>query len=582
MGIAPFSAIFLLILGIAAIIFGIIEDAAFLIIIGGIWAAIGLYYTILLIIVLSSRKKSKAADESKSLPSDKPAQKPDEDSASQFKKESDGFYGVTKEYFNELSLATSRIASLSKELLSSNTCLSNLSYSLNPYDSREKVINLLILTDAAKCYEGMYPNSNLKKGGFFGLIKLWDDLVNGPFNNIASYENISYYNHRFNEFASYIVKTKEIMETQGFGIDKYGLIISSALRPSYPGLSTQYLLYMFRWASLVAKFDGIVTPQESSWLNNMINSLTTYGTTSTKTSAARVKSEPFLDHQNYGVPTQYTNEPNIRSPFDELNSMIGLKSVKSDIITLSNFIKIQEERRKRGMKTTQISYHCIFTGNPGTGKTTVARIIAEIYKSLGVLKKGHLVETDRSGLVGQHIGETAIKTNAVIDKALDGVLFIDEAYTLAGTGNDFGPEAVATLLKRMEDNRDRLIVILAGYPKQMERFISLNPGLQSRFSRTINFKDYTVDELCMIFHSYAKSNDYYLGKDTEKMLYEIISNEVRLHPTNFGNARFVRGIFDETLKNQANRISKLAIVNNEILSEILVIDLPASGNNTAV
>ena len=157
---------------------------------------------------------------------------------------------------------------------------------------------------------------------------------------------------------------------------------------------------------------------------------------------------------------------------DQLQELIGLNSVKDEIQTLTNFIKIQQARADKGIKNSSISYHCVFTGNPGTGKTTVARIVANIYKELNIIKKGHLVETDRSGLVAEYTGQTAVKTNKVIDSALDGVLFIDEAYSLCGDKNDFGAEAIATLLKRMEDDRDRLVVILAGYSSEMQEFIN--------------------------------------------------------------------------------------------------------------
>lgn len=192
----------------------------------------------------------------------------------------------------------------------------------------------------------------------------------------------------------------------------------------------------------------------------------------------------------------------------ELSGLIGLGTVKTEVESLRNLIKIRAMRAQQGLPNTIMSYHMVFTGNPGTGKTTVARIVAGIYKEIGILKKGHLVETDRAGLVAEYVGQTAPKTNAKIDESLDGVLFIDEAYTLVGGQNDYGSEAIATLLKRMEDDRDRLVVILAGYTNEIKEFIDSNPGLQSRFNRYIQFDDYSTEELTEIFKRNLRKSRY--------------------------------------------------------------------------
>ena len=264
-----------------------------------------------------------------------------------------------------------------------------------------------------------------------------------------------------------------------------------------------------------------------------------------------------------------------KSSANELESLIGLDSVKKEVKTLTNFIKIQKKREEQGMKLSSVSYHCVFTGNPGTGKTTVARIVADIYKELGVLKRGHLVETDRAGLVAEYVGQTAVKTNKIIDSALDGVLFIDEAYSLVGGGeNDFGKEAIATLLKRMEDDRDRLVVILAGYTKDMKQFIDSNPGLQSRFNRYIEFPDYTPDELYQIFALNLKKYDYHITDEAKAALQHFFEDSVAHKDANFGNGRFVRNIFEKVLENQANRLAPESNLTSERLSEIRVEDLP--------
>ncbi len=263
-----------------------------------------------------------------------------------------------------------------------------------------------------------------------------------------------------------------------------------------------------------------------------------------------------------------------KSSTSELDALVGLASVKEEIKTLSNFIKIQQKRKEQGLKSSSVSYHCVFTGNPGTGKTTVARIVAQIYKDLGILSKGHLVETDRAGLVAEYVGQTAVKTNKIIDSALDGVLFIDEAYSLIGTGQDYGKEAIATLLKRMEDNRDRLVVILAGYSKEMQDFINTNPGLQSRFNRYIEFPDYSAEELLQIFEKNVEKFDYKLQNEVRQAMKEFFHNAVENKDANFGNARFVRNIFEKTLEKQANRLSTDPDLDTDELTLITLADLP--------
>lgn len=276
--------------------------------------------------------------------------------------------------------------------------------------------------------------------------------------------------------------------------------------------------------------------------------------------------------ESASVPSPKTNSDATK----ELNSLIGLEAVKSEITNLQNFIKIQLVRKSQGLKTSPISYHCVFTGNPGTGKTTVARIVASIYRDLGILKKGHLVETDRSGLVAEYVGQTAVKTNKVIDSALDGVLFIDEAYSLApSSSNDFGHEAIATLLKRMEDDRDRLIVILAGYGDEMQDFINANPGLQSRFNRYIHFGDYSAADLMAIFELNLKKHQYVISDSAKSKLLKYLENAVANKDKNFGNGRFVRNVFEQTLQLQASRLSLLNNLSKEDLQLIIDEDIPS-------
>lgn len=265
-------------------------------------------------------------------------------------------------------------------------------------------------------------------------------------------------------------------------------------------------------------------------------------------------------------------------PYQELEDLIGLESVKQEVKSLANFVKLQKQRQQKGLKTPKLSYHLVFTGSPGTGKTTVARIVARIYKDLGILKKGHTVETDRSGLVAEYVGQTATKTNAIVDSALNGVLFIDEAYALVpeGNGQDYGQEAISTLLKRMEDDRDKLVVIIAGYTNEMKRFIDSNPGLQSRFNRYINFPDYSAQELVKIFHMYMKKNQYTISDEADTLLKEKLDYAVEHKDRNFGNARYVRNVFEKAIQMQANRLEGKSNLSDRQLTEITASDIERS------
>jgi len=257
-----------------------------------------------------------------------------------------------------------------------------------------------------------------------------------------------------------------------------------------------------------------------------------------------------------------------------LNELIGLEPVKREVRKLASFIDIQRKREKSGLRAAPVSYHCVFTGNPGTGKTTVARILTEIYREMGVVKKGHLVETDRSGLVGEYVGQTAVKTNKIIDTALDGVLFIDEAYSLIQGGEkDYGREAIATLLKRMEDDRKRLVVILAGYTNEMKQFLDSNPGLQSRFNRYIEFPDYNAEELAKIFLKKTEECQYTCNKDVRASIVDIMKRAVETKDKNFGNGRFVRNLFENAIQRQAVRLSTQSPLTAEMLAELTLHDL---------
>lgn len=271
---------------------------------------------------------------------------------------------------------------------------------------------------------------------------------------------------------------------------------------------------------------------------------------------------------------------------NELNELIGLANIKQDINELYNALKVQKEKKKRNLPIPKLTLHSIFLGPPGTGKTTIARILGKMYKKLGILKKGHTIETDREGLVAGYIGHTAKKTKEVFEKALDGVLFIDEAYSLKKSNDDtkdFGQEAIDTLLKLMEDHRDRVIVIVAGYEKPMLNFIQSNPGLESRFSRSFLFEKYNENELNKIFIKMCEKNNYKINESISKLSKKLFRELIKIKdPESFGNAREVRNVFDRLNIEQNNRISSfedLAEKNDDLFSEITIEDIVNVGNH---
>ncbi|MDD4081728.1 MAG: AAA family ATPase [Eubacteriales bacterium] len=295
--------------------------------------------------------------------------------------------------------------------------------------------------------------------------------------------------------------------------------------------------------------------------------------------------------QDAGKPEEKAKEA-ARAPEDieklkkELHSYIGLTVVKAEVESLINLVKVNRLRKEHGLPTEELSLHMVFSGNPGTGKTMIARLMSRIYHSLGILSKGHLIEVDRGGLVAGYVGQTAIKTGEVLQKALGGVLFIDEAYALTTRGpQDYGQEAVETLLKAMEDMRDDLVVIVAGYVDLMNDFVHSNPGLESRFNRFLYFPDYSVEDLLAIFNMRCEKAGYRLEDSAWDELRIILKGESEDN-IGFGNARGVRNLFEQAVSRQANRLARQDTITRDELMLLKKEDLqppdePDNGEDTA-
>lgn len=266
----------------------------------------------------------------------------------------------------------------------------------------------------------------------------------------------------------------------------------------------------------------------------------------------------------------------------ELNDLVGMENIKEEVKTLANFLKVQKIRQERGLAKTPVSLHAVFCGPPGTGKTTIARLMSRIYQGLGFLKKGHLVETDRSGMVAGYIGQTAKNVDELVKSALDGVLFIDEAYALVpkDANRDFGQEAIDVLLKRMEDHRDRFVVIVAGYTDEMTTFIESNPGLKSRFNRYFYFNDYTPNELLAIFEKMAAKSHFKLTSEARTKLRGLFEQLYVKRDRSFGNARVARNLFEKSIEQQANRLAVLSSLTDDVLTTLLPEDIPTRAAST--
>lgn len=491
---------------------------------------------------------------------------------------------LSRSYFIDVKNCVDKILDFEDEqILSNPICMNNLrssNISISNGGKEEtdikRKLQYLILFDMIKGHLAMNHKLNTKDSECFGLFYYYYSM-NG--NRRLNYEHLSIIDQSLYDSANSLL-SQVVNNTSVFEGQNTRKIVLRILEGSGKDVAEEFKVLMYRYYSLTAKSDGVVTDIEKDFMSKIIrqskNKPIENHDDSLNDSSLGVAKEDSL--VNTTKKTDLMNQPVVqkrKSSLEQLEGLVGLTNVKKEVTTLSNFIRIQQLRSRQGLKSSTVSYHCVFTGNPGTGKTTVARIVANIYKELGLLKKGHLVETDRSGLVAEYVGQTAAKTNMIIDSALDGVLFIDEAYSLVGGGdNDYGKEAISTLLKRMEDDRDRLVVILAGYSDEMKAFIDTNPGLQSRFNRYIKFPDYEADELLQIYENNLKKFEYSMSEVAKCTMLKYFEDVVKNKDKNFGNARMVRNVFEKTIERQANRLAGESNLDLNTLTKIELSDLP--------
>jgi tellurite resistance protein len=382
--------------------------------------------------------------------------------------------------------------------------------------------------------------------------------------------------------------------------DWYQLVRPFADVPVLRDRTNEVETVVMRFGNVVAKADGTIAPEEAAGLRGVLAEINRHlrpvsiesdEVELTPTPGSQEIRRAFESVSAVGsavatpggepraapslAPHPPTHEQRLQMALQSLDSLIGLDAIKNEIRELTRFLRVQQLREQAGLPRTPVGLHTVFAGNPGTGKTSVARVLGEIFGALGVVKQGHLIEADRSGLVAGYAGQTAERTNKIIDKALDGVLFIDEAYSLASDQGDdpYGQEAVQILLKRMEDDRDRLIVVIAGYSSEMKRLLASNPGLASRFQRTFDFPDYSVVELCRIFQLFCDKNNYVLPPETRARLLLGFGYLLERRDEHFGNGRLARNVFEHSIRRLANRIADIAPLTKDLLTRLVPDDI---------
>jgi AAA+ superfamily predicted ATPase len=357
-----------------------------------------------------------------------------------------------------------------------------------------------------------------------------------------------------------------------------GFIIKALEAKSNTFLTKSYKEFVTQIAQGIVAADQNITTSEMNAISEIISQISSnsFGEIAENSSSSKTKENATASKSNEAAVDTQSKE-SITDVLAELESFTGMEGIKKDVRSLINLLNIQSQRESQGLSVVKPSFHMVFTGPPGTGKTTVARVMGRVFKALGVLEKGHIVEIDRSGLVAGYVGQTAIKVDEAVQKSIGGILFIDEAYTLSPSdGQDsFGQEAIDTLLKRMEDNRESLVVIVAGYEEEMQRFIESNPGFKSRFNKYISFDDYKPDELIEIFLSIVKKNKYHASDELIQLLYSKFVELYNSRTKSFGNGRVVRNLFEKIVENQSNRLASIdKALSEDDLQTLLVDDFP--------